>query len=121
MVYVRFQDLDIYRLAEKLADVIWKIVTGWQTLEKDTLGKQIIRAVDSIGANITEGMGRGSFQDNRRFVYIARGSLYETQHWLRHAYRRELLTVEQTNTIHPIIAELSPKLNAYLNSITNNK
>jgi four helix bundle protein len=118
MAYIRFQDPDIYKLAEQLADVVWKIVVEWLPLSKDTLGKQIIRAVDSIGANIAEGTGRGSFQDNRRFGYIARGSLYGTQHWLRQAYRRGLLTSEQTSIIHTIIAELSPKLNAYLNSIS---
>jgi four helix bundle protein len=55
---------------------------------KDTVGKQMVRAGDSIGANIAEGSGRGSFQDNRRFIRIARGSLYETMHWLRRANNR---------------------------------
>ncbi len=39
---------------------------------------------------------------------------------MRLAYTRNLLTVEQINTLKPIIDELSPKLNAYLNSIGNN-
>lgn len=55
---------------------------------KDPIGKQIVRSADSIGANIAEGLGRGSFQDNRRFIKIARGSLNETQHWLRLAHTR---------------------------------
>jgi four helix bundle protein len=113
----RFQDLDVYRLAEKLSDEIWRIVYQWQSLAKDTVGKQLIRSADSIGANIAEGFGRGSFQDNKRFVRIARGSLYETQHWLRRAYCRQLLTQEQLEKIKPIIDELAPRLNAYLNSI----
>lgn len=117
MVSKRFQDLNVYRLAEELSEEIWRIVWEWQPLAQDTVGKQIIRSVDSIGANIAEGVGRGSFQDNRRFVKIARGSLYETQHWLRRAYCRELLTQEQLDKLKPIIDELSPRLNAYLNSI----
>lgn len=123
MASKRFQDLDVYRLAEELSEEIWRIVWEWQLLEKDTVGKQIIRSVDSIGANIAEGVGRGSFQDNRRFVKMARGSLYETQHWLRRAYCRQLLTQEQLNRLKPIIDELAPRLNAYLNSIgeVNNK
>ncbi|MFM5996714.1 MAG: four helix bundle protein, partial [Dolichospermum sp.] len=60
-----------------------------------------------------------NFQDNRRFVRIARGSLNETRHWLRRAYKRNLLTHEEVNRLKPIIEELSPKLNAYLNSIGN--
>lgn len=35
-------------------------------------------AADGIGANIAEGSGRGSMQDKRRFVRMARGSLDET-------------------------------------------
>ena len=78
---MRFQDLQVYRLAEQLADEIWKTVTEWKPLAKDTLGKQIIRSADSVGANITEGVGRGSSLDNQRLGRIARGSLYETQEW----------------------------------------
>ena len=115
----RFQDLLVYQLAERLADEIWKIVNDWQPLAQDTVGRQIIRSADSIGANIAEGVGRGSFQDNRRFVRIARGSLYETQHWLRRAYSRNLLTIEQVDTIKLIIDDLAPKLNSYLKSIGN--
>jgi four helix bundle protein len=82
-----------------------------------TAGRQIVRAADSIGANIAEGSGRRSFQDNRRFVKMARGSLNETQHWLRRAYRRGLLSKDDVKRIRPIIDELAPKLNAFLRSI----
>jgi four helix bundle protein len=82
-----------------------------------TLGRQIIRAADSIGANIAEGTGRGSFQDNRRFVRNARGSLYETRHWLRRAHNRSLLSADEVKTIKPMMDELGPNLNAYLRSI----
>ena len=111
-----FQNLQVYQLAEKLANKIWFIVAEWNYFAKDTIGKQIVRSADSIGANIAEGNGRYNSQDNQRFVKIARGSLNETRHWLRLAYSRQLLTQEQIDTIKPIIDELSPKLNAYLNS-----
>ena len=117
MASKRFQDLNVYRLAEELSEEIWQIVNEWQPLAIDTVGKQIIRSADSVGANIAEGVGRGSFNDNKRFVRIARGSLYETQHWLRRAYCRKLLTQQQSNKLKPLIDKLAPKLNAYLNSI----
>ncbi|MFN6559228.1 MAG: four helix bundle protein [Nostoc sp. ChiSLP01] len=117
MATKRFQELQVYQLSEQLADDIWKIVEGWDFFAKDTIGKQIVRSADSIGANIAEGAGRGSFPENRRFIKIARGSLNETQHWLRRAYTRKLLTSEQINAIKTIINELAPKLNSYLNSI----
>ncbi len=117
MAKTNFENLRVYQLSELLADEIWTIVINWQYFEKDTVGKQIVKSADSIGANISEGTGRGSFQDNRRFVKIARGSLNETQHWLRRAYKRNLLKEEEVNRIKPIVDELAPKLNAYLKSI----
>ncbi len=117
MAKTKFENLRVYQLSEILADEIWTIVSGWDYFAKDTVGRQIVRAADSIGANIAEGEGRGSFQDNRRFIKIARGSLQETQHWLRRAFKRNLLTKEQIESLKPMIEKLSPTLNAYLRSI----
>jgi four helix bundle protein len=112
-----FENLQVYKLGEKLADEVWALVEGWEHFAKSTVGRQMVCAADSVGANIAEGSGRGSFQDNRRFVRMARGSLNETQHWLRRAFRRGLLGTEDVKRIRPIIDELAPKLNAYLKSI----
>lgn len=120
MAKTNFENLRVYQLSENLADKIWDIVLGWNNFAKDTVGKQIVRSADSIGANIAEGEGRGSFQDNRRFVRVARGSLQETQHWLRRAFKRNLLSQEQIEELRPLIKQLSPTLNAYLSSIGKN-
>lgn len=117
MERTNFEKLRVYRLSEKLADELWKTAIGWSYFERDTVGKQLVRAGDSIGANIAEGAGRGTFLDNRRFVRIARGSLNETKHWLRRAHSRNLLTAEQTAGLKPMVDELAPMLNAYLKSI----
>ncbi len=117
MATVSFHDLKVYQLAEQLCDAVWDIVRTWPPLARDTVGKQIVRSADSIGANIAEGSGRGSYADNKRFVRIARGSLYETKHWLRRAYTRKLLTPEQTVSLRPLVDRLGPILNSYLRSI----
>jgi four helix bundle protein len=117
MATVGFEKLRVYQLSEQLSDAVWEIVCRWKPLAKDTVGKQMIRSADSIGANIAEGSGRGTYQDNRRFVRTARGSLYETRHWLRRAYKRKLLTQKHVDALKPLMDELSPKLNAYLKSI----
>jgi four helix bundle protein len=92
-------------------------VSKWDRLAQDTLGKQLINSADSIGANIAEGTGRGSFADNRRFARIARASLFEVKHWLRRAYNRDLLTETQIDLFQQLIEELTPKLSSYINSI----
>ena len=112
-----FENLKVYQLSEVLADEIWNVVMGWDRFARDTVGGQIVRAADSVGANIAEGSGRGSFPDNRRFIRMARGSLKETQHFLRRAYKRKLLNESQVSRIKPLIDNLAPMFNGYLSSI----
>jgi len=118
-----FERLAVYQLSEQLADDVWNLVLAWPRLAQDTVGKQLIHACDSIGANIAEGSGKGTYADNRRYVRVARGSLYESRHWLRRAFRRKLLAAEEVDRLRPLIDELGPRLNAYLRSIgpTNSK
>jgi four helix bundle protein len=116
-----FENLRVYQLSEEIADLTWEIVVKWKRLAQDTVGKQLIKSADSIGANIAEGTGRGSYADNRRFARIARGSLFEVKHWLRRAYRRDLLTENEVSKLQNLINELTPKLSAYINSIGNKK
>jgi four helix bundle protein len=117
MARTNFETLRVYQLSEELADEIWGIVGDWGDFAKQTVGRQLVRSADSVGANLAEGAGRGSYQDNRRFVRIARGSLQETQHWLRGAYKRKLLTSDQIARLQPLVERLAPTLNAYLRSI----
>jgi len=117
MEKTNFVNLHIYKLSENLADEIWRIVVGWNYFAKNTLGIQIVKAADSVGANIAEGSGRGTDPELRRFLRVSRGSLYETQHWLRRAYARNLLTKEQVDRLREIVGQLTPKLNAYLGAI----
>lgn len=117
MQKTKFEELRVYQLAEDLADKIWDIVIKWNYFARDTIGKQIVKSADSIGANIAEGTGRGSFADNKRFARIARGSLFETKHWLRRTFKRKLLTESQTQELKRLVDQLNPKLSAYINSI----
>ena len=55
-----------------------------------TVGIQLVRAADSIGANIAEAYGRRSRADRRRMLFIARGSACELEHWLALAHARGL-------------------------------
>ena len=112
-----FENLRVYELAEELADRVWEVVSRWDRLSQDTIGRQLVNSADSIGANIAEGTGRGSFADNRRFAKIARGSLYEVKHWLKRAHKRQLINDGDITCLENLIQALTPKLSAYINSI----
>ena len=60
MARTNFEELEVYKLSERLADEIWVAVISWDRFARDTVGKQVVRAADSIGANIAAGAGRGS-------------------------------------------------------------
>jgi len=75
MEKTNFVHLHIYKLSEKLADEIWRIVIHWNFFAKNTVGIQIVKAADSIGANIAEGSGRGTDPELRRFESVARFAL----------------------------------------------
>jgi four helix bundle protein len=117
MAHETFENLKVYRVAEALSDEIWKVVLTWDNFTRDTVGTQLVRSADSIGANIAEGAGRRSFQDNRRFIRRARGSYNETKHWMRRAFYRKLLSTEQVAILKPLLDSLSPALNTYMKSI----
>jgi four helix bundle protein len=117
MAKTGFENLRVYQLAEEITDLVWEVVLNWDSFPQSTIGKQLVNSADSIGANIAEGTGRGSFADNRRFAKIARGSLFEVKHWLRRAYKRKLLSEAEINSLQKLIEELTPKLSAYIKSI----
>src|SRR5690242_17483504 len=103
MSRTKFEELRVYKLSEKLADEVWDIVSAWQTFPEGTVGTQVVRSADSIGANLAEGVGSGTYQDNKRFVRTARGSLNETRHWLRRAFKRKLLTEAQVRKLKDVL------------------
>ena len=75
-----FETLQILKIAKEIADAVWKQVVRWDDFPKDTVGKQLARAADSIGANIAESYGRFNFGEKLQFLYYARGSLFETKY-----------------------------------------
>jgi four helix bundle protein len=103
--------LTAYRLANEVADKVWSVVLKWDWFAKDTLGKQWVRAADSISANIAEGYGRYFFRENITFLYYARGSVQETQDWLGKARRRNLITESDYEKINSVLQKLPKEIN----------
>lgn len=109
--------LRIYHTAETLADEIWEEVIAWRPFARDTVGRQLVEAADSIGGNIAEGYGRYSYKENRQFQFYALGLLHETRHWLRRARVRRLMTDVRCKELTAKVEELAPQLNAYIKTL----
>jgi four helix bundle protein len=86
-----FRDVAAYARAATLANEVHALVVRWPSFELWSTGIQLVRAADSIAANIAEALGRWHEPDRRRLLVIARGSLYEAEHWLLTAEHRGLL------------------------------
>ena len=78
-MHSRYKDLDAFKRAASLADDLHAAVRRWPRLDQRTLGTQLIRAADSIGANIAEASGRWTKAERRRFLLNARGARYELE------------------------------------------
>lgn len=117
MSYYNLEDLELYQLAETFSNEIWFLVSEWDYFAKDTIGKQIVRSADSIGANIPEGYGRYHYKENRNFCFFSRGSILETKGWLRKAKERNLISEERFNMLFEKLQIIHLKLNGYLKFI----
>ena len=115
----KLTDIEIYIISEELSNQIWGIVKHWHYFEKETLGRQLVRAADSISANIAEAFGRYHYKDRQKFGYYARGSFEETKSWLRKGYQRKLLNDSQLEIINTYVRQIGPKLNSLINTFKN--
>ena len=114
---MKLEDLEIYQLSMEIGETIWILVENWDYLSKRAIGTQLIRASDSIAANISEGFGRFHYKESKQFTYYARGSLFETKTWLTKASKRNLLKQNEFDQIIGKINKLGVKLNNYIKSI----
>ena len=111
---MKLEELKVYQLAMKVGDQCWNIVNGWNYFDKDTTGKQLVKAADSISANISEGYGRFHPNQRRYFNFIARGSLFETKTWLDKAFNRGQISIEAHELLKVEMNELCLMLNSYI-------
>ncbi len=118
--YLLVEDLDAYKASYELSNFIWNIVIPWSHFEKDTLGKQLVRAVDSISSNIAEGFGRFSKKDKIRFYYYSMGSVLECRDWTNKCYHRSIIKHQEFEYIQSKLEQLPKEINQLI-QFTNKK
>ena len=116
---MRLEELEIYQLAMDLGEKVWSNINNWKYFEKDSLGKQLVRACDSVALNIAEGFGRYTYKETRQFSYYARGSLYEAKTCIQKAFNRKLISEENHDQLVKDTINLGVKLNNYISALKN--
>src|SRR3990167_5591903 len=116
--FLQLNDIGAYKISFKLSNYVWNTVITWDYFAKDTVGKQFVRAIDSIAANIAEGFGRYSKKDKVKFYRYSFGSIKEALDWNEKSMKRKLLNKEQYEHILKVLQELPRELN-HLIKFTN--
>lgn len=120
MAYKKLEEIPAYMIASDLSDLVWHIVTSWDTFAKRTIGGQFIRAVDSIAANFAEGFGSYHKRVKTRYFYQARASVFEAAHWCKKAFIRNLLTKDQNDHIMGELRKLPEEINYQVKLVSVN-
>ena len=121
MSYIPLENLKVYQLSRQYSREGWDIyqTLNWQM--KKIMGDQGIRSIDSVGANTAEGYGRFHYLDKVKFYYNARGSLFESKHWLDLLSERNLVSKEKYNLMMNIYKNLELGLNGLISSNLKSK
>lgn len=106
-------EVEVLVEAESIADEIWARVTAWDDMPRSVVGTQLARAADSIGANVAEAFGRYPYADKIRFLYYARGSLFEARYWVSRAGSRGLLGAPDVELLDARLDRVARQLNAF--------
>lgn len=118
--YLKLNDVNSYKIAFNLSNYVWDIIVKWEWFEKDTVGKQFVRSIDSISANIAEGFGRYGKKDKIKFYRYSIGSLKESFDWNEKSKVRKLLANKDYNYILLELTKLPKELNSLI-KFTNEK
>ena len=118
--FLQLNDVQPYKTALKLSNYVWEIVIRWDYFAKDTVGKQFVKAVDFISANIAEGFGRYFKKDKINFYRYSNGSVKESFDWNEKAKIRNLINKDDYQHILGELQKLPKEINQLI-KITNNK
>lgn len=102
-----YRNIEAWKIAHALALEVYQCTNNFPKREVFTLTSQIRRAVVSAPANIVEGASRGTRQDYLRFLYIARGSLLETEYFLSLSHDLEYLNDEDYRRLNQMLDRCS--------------
>jgi len=89
-----FMDLQAWKLARELRMRVYEISKKFPPEERHVLTSQIRRAAVSVTANLAEGYGRYSYQENSQFCRQSRASAYELRDHLTTALDQEYVSKE---------------------------
>lgn len=113
-----YKDLEVWQRSIQFAvDVIDTVDTISTDRKHYRLFEQIEASSSSVSMNIAEGKGRFSKKEFTQYLYISRGSLYETLTLLEILCRKNWITENKLNYFEKEGIEIASMLKGLINSI----
>ena len=114
-----YKDLQVWQKSMQFANRVVKLIDSLDTPRKHyRLLEQLESAVTSVPMNIAEGKGRESKKEFIHFLYIARGSIYETLTLLEIFQMQNWITTETFRDLESSGIEIIKMLKGLIKAIS---
>ena len=116
-----YRDLAAWQKAMTLAQGTYRATETFPESERFGLVSQMRRSATSVAANVAEGFGRGRKAEFRRFLEVARGSLFELQTHAELARRLGWLKGTALTEVRDLSHEVDAILSGLIRSVKRRK
>ena len=115
-----YRELLAWQKSMDFVQHLYEATKSFPDHERYGLTSQIRRAAVSVPSNIAEGQGRGPGKDFDRFLYIANGSLFESETQILIAQRLSYISTDTADTLLEYCAEVGRLIHGLQKSIRRN-
>ena len=112
-----FRELIVWQKSMNLAIEVYKITAKFPKEELYGLTQQMRKSILSVPSNLAEGFGRQSPKEFARFVFIARGSLYEFQTQMELSIQMGYFSHDQIKELNNLTVKIEKMLNSLINKL----
>lgn len=112
--YRRFEDLEIWLLSRKLAQLVFAFTIQEKYAKDFSLKDQIKRSSGSVMDNIAEGFERGGNKEFVNFLTIAKASVGEVQSQLYRSVDYLLITQGEFDSAYNLADEIKNKIGGFI-------
>jgi four helix bundle protein len=113
----RFENLDIWKEAIHLSDILFDYADRADYKKRYKFAEQLRAAAMSISNNIAEGSGSFSDKEFANFLNISRRSIFECANILYIFERRGIIVQSDRTTLYPKLILLSKKITSFRKSL----
>jgi four helix bundle protein len=117
MIAKKFENLIFWQKARELTKLVYSYSKNGGFQKDFELKDQVRRAAVSTMSNIAEGFGRGGNKEFIQFLFVAKGSLTETQSHLYVALDQEYIDDNKFSVAYDKAEEVIRLINSFIMSI----